>query len=80
MRTLLIALATLGCVSLRIEADGTTQLRALGQVRATTMACSAPGQLPPVEPVRTCLEVHGASMSESAGGLLSGLLGFLLGR
>lgn len=70
----LVLLASAACYTARIDPDGTTRVRGLGSVAVETHACG------PEAPERICVGARGGSMSETAGGLLSGLFGFLLGR
>jgi hypothetical protein len=67
-------LAGVGCASVQIDADGTTRARTLGAVTVETRACAES------EPARVCVSITGASASETAAGLVSGLVGFVLGR
>lgn len=76
--TLAVGLATLGCVHLKVDADGATRVDSLGAVHVETRACAA--DTGPEDPRRTCVSIQGASLSEVAGGLISGVVGFVLGR
>lgn len=76
----LLLAAALGCASVRIDPDGTTRVRTLGSVSVETHACSAAGEERPAVEARTCLGIKGASASETAGGIVSAVVGFLLGR
>lgn len=72
------ALVASGCMHVRIGADGATKIDALGNVHVETRACAA--EVGPADPTRVCVSAQGGSLSETAGGVLSGVVGFLLGR
>ena len=71
---LLAVTLSAACYSVQIDADGATRVRGLGSVSVETHACGEAAAQ------RVCVSAKGGTISESAGGLLSGVLGFLLGR
>jgi hypothetical protein len=72
-----LLLGCAACASVRIDADGTTRIRTLGKVNVETRACA---EAPSRVRVPPCVGVQGSATSEAASGIVSALIGFLLGR
>lgn len=73
-------LALAACASVTVDPNGVTRARTLGGVRVETHACAALGGAEPAAPDRICVSITGVGISEGAGGIVSGLVGYLFGR